>query len=338
MRHLSLLLAASLVSLGGACAAPTDSGLSPNDGFDDSVGGGKADSGSPSVKVVHAFSDKKLYPEGGAFDSKSGSFFVGSLGHGNITEVSADGTEYIFFPGEPHEPGRLTLGMQVDVERRALWVCTTNNSLGRVWILDIDSGVRYGDIDLTTVNPKASCNDVLLSADGSALVSDRENPFIYKIDPDWHVSVWATDPLLKGAVVSLNSMDYTPDHSAVLTATYLAPALIRISVADPRDVREVDLDGDMFMDGFNLLNGPDDLVMHDGELVVAFGSSLKRIVPGDASWTSATVKSTRTIGGVTALVENGDKLYGINGQSVRFALHVSPNPFEIFEIDTAALR
>ena len=92
------------------------------------------------------------------------------------------------------------------------------------------------------------------------------------------------------------------------------------------------------MDGFNVLNGPDDLVMHGDQLVVAFGSSLKRITPTDATWTKATVKSTRTIGGVTALVEDGDKLYGINGQSVRFLLRVPPTPFEIFEVDTRALR
>lgn len=98
------------------------------------------------------------------------------------------------------------------------------------------------------------------------------------------------------------------------------------------------LSGDMFMDGFNLLNGPDDLVMHEGQLIVAFGSSIKRITPADASWRRATVKSTRTIGGVTALVQNGDELYGINGQSVRFALKVPPAPFQIFAIDAGQLR
>ena len=98
------------------------------------------------------------------------------------------------------------------------------------------------------------------------------------------------------------------------------------------------MSGDMFMDGFNLLNGPDDLMMMpDGQLIVAFGSSLKRIKTGDG-WASATVRSTRTIGGVTALVHDGAKLYGINGQSVRFALKVPPATFEIFEIEPTRLR
>ena len=94
----------------------------------------------------------------------------------------------------------------------------------------------------------------------------------------------------------------------------------------------------MFMDGFNLLNGPDDLVVHGNDLIVAFGSSIKRITPSDASWTKAKVRSTRTIGGVTALVESGDRLFAINGQSVRFALKVPPAQFQIFEIDMRALR
>ena len=327
----------ALVALLAACT--TQPPLTPDDGFDDTADGtvdtGKADDGS-SVRVLHHFSDKALYPEGGAFDAKTGAFYVGSLGHGNLTRVNADGTETLFDKGG--EADRYTLGMQVDVARRLLWVCTTKSSLGRIRIYDLETGVRTADIDLTTANPKAACNDVLLETDGTALVSDRENPYIYKIDLAHHVSVWAHDPLLKGAVVSLNSMDFTPDHSAVITATYLPPTLVRVDHANPKRVTEVALDGDLFMDGFNLLNGPDDLIVHHGEVIVAFGSSLKRITPDDASWTSATVKSTRTIGGVTALITSGDKVYGVNGQSVRFALHVAPKPFEIFEIETAKLR
>ncbi|MBA3458273.1 MAG: SMP-30/gluconolactonase/LRE family protein [Deltaproteobacteria bacterium] len=334
MTRLPASLLTSLLLL-GACVGAEDE-LSPDDGFDDSSedGGGKAD--GSDVDTVHRFTDRQLFPEGGAFDPTDSSFYVGSLRHGTITKVDALGRETVFYAGG--EAGRLTLGMQVDAARRQLWVCTTNNSLGRIWIFDLATGTRSANIDLAPANPEASCNDVLLDTDGTALVSDRENPFIYKIDSARRVSVWATDPLLKGKLVSLNSMAFTPDRSAVLTAPYLQPALIRISVANPRDVRKVALSGDMFMDGFNLLNGPDDLVMHGNQLIVAFGSSIKRITPTDASWTRARVKSTRTIGGVTALVQNGDDLYGINGQSVRFALMVPPAPFQIFEIDTAKLR
>lgn len=327
------------VVLFGACVATGDEAdLSPDDGFDDTAedGGGKADAAGGD-STVHRFTDRDLYPEGGALDPSEGAFYVGSLRHGNITKVDTNGTESIFYAGNG-EAGRLTLGMQVDTARRQLWVCTTNNSLGRIWIFDLATHARLADIDLTTVNAEAACNDVLLDTDGSALISDRENSHIYKIDASRRVSIWAHDPLLEGGLVSLNSMAFTPDHSAVLTAVYLPPALIRVSTSNPRDVRKVKLSGDMFMDGFNVLNGPDDLVMHGTQLIVAFGSSLKRITATDASWTKATVKSTRTIGGVTALVQNGDELYGINGQSVRFLLRVPPAQFQIFAIDPATLR
>jgi hypothetical protein len=80
------------------------------------------------------------------------------------------------------------------------------------------------------------------------------------------------------------------------------------------------------------------MMLSNNQLVVAFGSTLKRVTPRDASWSAATVKSTRTIGGVTALVEGDGKLFGVNGQSVRFLLGVSPNAFEIFEIEPSRLR
>jgi sugar lactone lactonase YvrE len=334
MTRNALLLLGSLW-IAGCAIDPGDEG-SPDDGYDDTLDDGKADEAASSAPLVHAFKDRDLFPEGGAFDSVDRAFFVGSLRHGNITRVAADGTESIFYPGGEAE--RLTLGMQVDAARRRLWVCTTLNSLGRIWIFDLTSGTRTADIDLTTANPQAACNDVLLNADGSALASDRENAHIYKIDAAGHVSVWANDPLLEGRLVSLNSMDYTDDGKYLLTATYLPPTLVRVSVANPREVRAVSLSGDLFMDGFNVLNGPDDLVVHDGQLIVAFGSTIKRVVPSDASWTKATVRSTRSIGGVTALVEDGAKLYGVNGQSVRFALGVSPRLFQIFKIDPAKLR
>jgi len=327
------LLALTLLA---ACATE-EPGLGPDDGFDDTVeDGGKADNAS-SRRTVHTFTDRRLFPEGGAFDTTDRSYYVGSIEHGSITKVDALGRESTFFAGTG-ETARYTLGMQVDTQRKLLWVCTTKDSLGSVWIFDTTTRARIASIDLTAANPKAACNDVLLDGD-TGLVSDRENAHIYKIDAARHVSVWATDPLLEGTVISLNGLVFTPDHSAVLTATYLEPRLVRISTSNPRDVREVDLDGDMFMDGFNLLNGPDDLIMMpDGQLLVAFGSSLKRVKPRSAAWREATVKSTRTIGGVTALVGDGTTVWGINGQSVRYLLRVPPSTFEIFQIDPTTLR
>jgi sugar lactone lactonase YvrE len=326
-----LLLAAT------ACATSEQPTLGPDDGFDDTkVDGGKADD-ARTRRTVHTFSDHRLFPEGGAFDPVERAFYVGSIEHGTVTEVDAQGRESTFFAGTG-EDERYTLGMQVDAERRLLWVCTTKDSLGSVWIFDLASHAWLYSIDLTVANPKASCNDLLLDGDG-ALVSDRENSHIYWIDGARRVSVWAHDPLLEGTLVSLNGMVFTPDHSAVLTATYLEPRLVRVSTSNPRDVREVDLDGDFFMDGFNVLNGPDDLMMMpDGQLIVAFGSSIKRVTPSTSTWHEATVRSTRSIGGVTALVTDGETLWGVNGQSVRYLLHVPPSPFEIFEIDPAKLR
>lgn len=329
----TVLFAALLVT---GCATDELPGLNPQDGFDDTVDDGKADAASAARTTIHSFADRRLFPEGGAYDAVDQSFYVGSLEHGTITRVDADGTESTFYAGTG-EAERYTLGMQVDAERRRLWVCSTKDSLGSIWVFDLTSGARTAAIDLTQANPKAACNDVLLDGE-TALVSDRENTHIYRIDERGQVSIWANDPLLGGAVVSLNSLVFTPDHSAVLTAVYLEPSLVRVDVANPRDVRRVKLTGDLFMDGFNVLNGPDDLMMVGDQLVVAFGSSIKRVTATDASWKQATVKSTRSIGGVTALIEGDGQLYGVNGQSVRFALGVAPRPFEIFEIDPGQLR
>ena len=209
-----------------ACATD-DAGLTDNDGFDDTIEDGKSDLSQASRKVVHRFADRRLFPEGGAFDPTDRAFYVGSLEHGSITRVDATGAESTFFAGTG-EKDRYTLGMQVDAARRRLWVCTTKDSLGTIWIFDLATKARISSIDLTRANPVAACNDVLLDGD-TALVSDRENTHIYRIDETRAVSVWAHDPLLGGALISLNSMVFTPDKSAVLTAVYLEPTLVRVS-------------------------------------------------------------------------------------------------------------
>ena len=324
-----LLVAASACTDDGG---PSTDDLGFEDGFDDSQGDGKTDLSGVSVPLHHRFSDSRLYPEGAALDPTDRSIYVGSIERGSITRVNADGTESTIFAGG--EKDRFTLGMQVDAARRRLWVCTTKDSLGTVWLFDLNTNTRTRSIDLTRVNPKAACNDVLIDNDGSILISDRENEHIYRADAQGRLSVWANDPKLGGAVISLNGLVFTPDHSAVITATYLPPTLVRVSTSNPRDVKKVKLDGAFFMDGFNLLNGPDDPLMRDdGTLLVAFGSSIKTIIPDDVSWARATVSSQRSIGGVTALVADGDTVYGINGQSVRYLLGLSPAPFQIFEVD-----
>ena len=133
------------VALLAACATE-EPGLGPDDGFDDTVeDGGKADN-AQSRHTVHTFSDHRLFPEGGAFDTVDRSFYVGSLEHGTITRLDAAGHESTFFAGTG-EDARYTLGMQVDAARRLLWVCTTKDSLGSVWIFDLTTGSRVSTIE-----------------------------------------------------------------------------------------------------------------------------------------------------------------------------------------------
>lgn len=338
MKLCGLLVAWLPVIVGTAttgCVIGEQVELSHN-GFDDLAD--RDDSQADPGRMLHRFSDRRLFPAGGAFDAQTAAFYVGSLSHGNVTRVTSDGREQILFAGTG-EPDRATLGVQVDSARRQLWVCTMRASRGRVWLFDLVTDARIADIDLATANPTAGCSDLAIDRDGSVLVGDSGNPMIYRIDNATRtVSRWAEHPLLKGRAVSVTALDFTEDHSAVLAATFARPSLVRIDARNPRDVRAVALGGDPFVDPANKLNGPNDLVVYKGQLLVAFGSTFKRVEPTDASWSAATVSSTLTIGGVTTIVHDGDRLFAINGQAVRFELELDPLPFEIFEVFLAKLR
>lgn len=64
------LLAACLAL---AACATDEVELSPDDGFDDTaIDGGKTDGALAGRRIVHSFTDRRLFPEGGAFDSADG--------------------------------------------------------------------------------------------------------------------------------------------------------------------------------------------------------------------------------------------------------------------------
>src|SRR4029079_6664238 len=73
--------------------------------------------------VAFRIPDKGLVPEGIAFDSKSGSFFVSSIRKRKIVRVAADGKASDFV-ASGRDGLRGVLGMRVDAARRRLWACT----------------------------------------------------------------------------------------------------------------------------------------------------------------------------------------------------------------------
>lgn len=280
-----------------------------------------------------------LFPEGATFDGTTRSFFVGSLAHGDITRISVDGKESVFHRG-PVEPGRATLGMAVDERARRLWVCAIRDKktqAGAVWAFDIESGRRTHHFTLGTLLEGASCSDVAVDGEGAAYVTDRLNPVIYRLTADdVPPTIWARHPLLAPERKGTSGIAITPDGSTLLVTRYDPAALLRISMADPREISEVTLRGDAFSGGPSVGSGADGLRFSKGVLYVAFDRWVMRVVNDDQSWKSASVKA-KPISmkyGVTSLTEVDGALYASNGQTALFWMGLDPAlPFRLVRLD-----
>lgn len=123
-----------------------------------------------------------LYPEGIAWDVQTRSFYVGSLEHGTVTRVDADGSQSLL--AEPANAGWSTVGMKVDSAARRLFACAMSidiDGTGEVWIYDLDGCGLVEQVDLTLAADGARCNDLALAPDGAALVTDPGQGHVYRV-------------------------------------------------------------------------------------------------------------------------------------------------------------
>lgn len=277
------------------------------------------------------------FPEGGTFDVETDSFYVGSLGDGSVHLVDrSTRIDEVFF--EETEPGTWwTLGMDVDAARRRLWVCAMDDQRetttedppyeGYVWVFDLDTRERVARVALGSAFPRATCTDVAVASDGTAYVTDRESPNVYRLTESTPPELFVTDDLLGAAVVGQNAAVVLPDQSALLVVLYLPSRLVRVDLGD-RSVRDVQIEGG-FSDLTPALSGADGMTLSDGSLLVAFTSEVVRLTPTLADWSAASASSVDVPAGMTDVIHTPGGDYLLNGQAVRFALGQDPEPFAL---------
>jgi sugar lactone lactonase YvrE len=157
--------------------------------------------------VAFRIPEKGLVPEGIAFDSKSGSFFVSSIRKRKIVRVAPDGKASDFV-ASGRDGLRGVLGMRVDAARRRLWACTQamkhmegfregQKPESALMEFDADSGKLVRERALPVDPEPAACDDVALGPDGSVFVNDTGHPRLYVLKPGAaDLEVFVDDPAL----------------------------------------------------------------------------------------------------------------------------------------------
>lgn len=238
-----------------------------------------------------------LHPEGVTWDPGRKAFLVGSVRHGTVSVVAADGSARTLV-SEPRIVS--TVGVHVDVARNRVLAAYADYGVGvrstpetvfrqaGLGIFDLTTGRTLHLVDLAIGPGPHVANDFAIDAAGNAYVTDPMSDKIHKVDVAGRASVLVQDPRLFSPVGDgLNGIVWHPG-GYLLAVRYDTGTLFRISLRDPRRIDEVRLSAP-------LVGGDGVALRPDGSLVVVANALGQRpegevaVLRADRTWSSARV-------------------------------------------------
>ncbi len=292
----------------------------------------KVDLSSKDSKKIHfgvshpdfiKVSKVALFPEGIAYNSKSGKFLLSSFREGAVYEVGTDGTATLFV----NDP-RLNsvLGLCVDTKRNRLLVANSDigsavrpyangpRMLASVGIYDLTSGKALHFIDLGKLATGSNhlANDLTIDTQGNAYVTDSLSPVIYKIDVDGNASVFLESDSFRAEGIGLNGIIFHPEGFLIVTKKDNG-ALFKVPLDNPKSFSKISVP--------ESLQGSDGLVLAGNSSLVVICNKTPKSISNTVfsletidNWKTASVVDRLNVGDVypTTGVLKDDKLYIVN--------------------------
>ncbi len=283
--------------------------------------------------VAYTLEEKDLIPEGIAYDPVTAQLFVSSIGKEKIIAISREG-KVSDFVATGQDSIMQTLGMKVDQDDRRLWV-VSNKVIDNITY----SAVHIYNIDSKSLIKKIICrdtvrqlfNDLALTNEGDAFISDSYGSKIYRLDSDLgQIELFAgSDSLLR----SVNGIAVSPDDKILYAATGAFIAVIDKDsknikpISDPNDIGSNGVDGIVFYNGslIGVMNSKDT----ESEMFVAryeLSSDLMEI-------TARTIldKGNPLFNMPTTCTLAGDELYYLGNTSLRLYFRDKNNEKGLFQ-------
>jgi Cu-Zn family superoxide dismutase len=240
--------AAALLLLGACDRAPATAPDAPR------AARAAADGGGP-LPDRYVLPGANVFPEGVAYDQRTGTVYVTATGDGTVYRADArDSALAPFLPGGAD--GRTTaIGVAVDPLRQRVFVA--GGATGFLFVYDATSGALLAR--LATGTAPTFVNDVAVAQDGTAYFTDSRTPVLYRVTEDgaggFRLDRWLP---LDGTAVryqagfNLNGIEVTPDGRYLFTVQSNTGRLFRVDTRT-RAVAEVDLGGELLPNGDGLL-------------------------------------------------------------------------------------
>lgn len=263
------------------------------------------------------FVAERQYPEGIAYSSQLNAFLVTSIPLGKIGTVTLDGryTDLLTAP-------ELIAGIGMKVAGGRVFVCNsdqgrsirstpaTTRQTAELLVFNLNTRQLERRTDLDALLPEADpnfANDVTLSPDGTAYVTDSFSPVIYKVAPDGTASILVRDSgKLGSAGFGLNGIVYHP-NGYLIVANAGQSKLYKVDLQNGNAITEITGTGALPGDGLSLLNG---------ELYVVTGGNRVAQVRTMDNWLTASVVKFDATGylGATTSVAVNNQIYTLNAR------------------------
>jgi sugar lactone lactonase YvrE len=225
-------------------------------------GGGEGRSRNQTTQEVsgaerYVLPGEQVFPEGVAYQSDTGDFYVGSTTDGTVFRGNVEGgpkEAEVFL--EPESDGRTTaIGMEVDEEGRLF---IAGGDTGRIFVYNTESTDQIRRLD----TPDAGAtflNDVAVTPDGDAYVTDSLRPVLFRVpstvDGVGEVEPWLNfeeTPAEYEEGFNFNGIDATEDGRYLVAVQSNTGELFRIDI-ESKQVVEINLGGETLTNGDGLL-------------------------------------------------------------------------------------
>lgn len=251
----------------------------------------------PTTRIE--FSAPDSYPEGIAYDSIQHTYYVSSARTGTIGKVSPQGA---YQPLHVDSTVKSTYGMKIHPDGKRLFVCVsdanysrytspdTRKKMARLISIDLETGKRLSDIDLSDLIPgEHFANDLTFDNDGNAYITDSYAHAIYRVSPDGRASVFSKSPLFVTEGIGLNGIVFHQDGYLIADNSNTGQ-LYKIDIKDPTNVQKIKTE--------QYFLGADGLVLDDPNhltVVVNGGNDKIYKLETDDNWQSAVMAGTTLI-------------------------------------------
>jgi sugar lactone lactonase YvrE len=180
-----------------------------------------------NATVAFRLADRGTFPEGVAWDSKSGDFFVSAQPGRKIVRVTPKGTAKDFIPTAEGGIG-MVFGLRVDGPRRLLWAVSSAEPVMKgysealagqsgLFAFDLGTGKLRHRIWLPKGAEGQNLDDLTVAADGRVYATQPERGAIYTVAPGGERLEAVVPP---GGISYPNGIDVTPDGKRLYVSDY----------------------------------------------------------------------------------------------------------------------